>query len=194
MAKRSKALEIDTSQFEAMIAELVAEGDTTLSRAAVSALRSVANRAKKRTYAGFASLKVNPKVKRRGRAKGALGDTARGRGRVLSGKLVTIKKLKDKKPLVYIGIRGNWKAKFFELGTQQRFAHTKARRVSRAKNTKKALKAYLRGGASRGAITAGHYFKQALDDTAPELKPALTEALVRSIARAAAKARSKRGH
>lgn len=187
-----KPLEIDTTQFEAMIQELVSQGDTTLNRAVVSAMRSVANRAKKRTYANFASLKVNPKGKARSKAKGALGDTERGRGRVMNGKLVTIKKLKDKKPLVYIGIRGNWKAKFFELGTKQRKAFTKPRSIAKPRNPRAARKAYGRGGYNRGAITAGYYFRKALDDTAPEIKPALTEALKRSISRAATKARSKR--
>lgn len=167
MAKKAE-LVIDARQLEQMLAELAGTGDTTLTRAVTSALRSVAKKASRRTYQNFANLTVKKDGRKSRNAKGRLGDTERGRGKVLNGKLVTIKKLRtpDKRPLIYIGIRGNWKAKFFELGTQERIREHRGYKMS------------------RGRIKAGFYFKRALNDTEAELPPEMVKALKKAIYKA----------
>lgn len=185
MAKKAE-LVIDARQLEQMLAELAGTGDTTLTRAVTSAMRSVAKKASRRTYQNFANLTVKKDGRKSRNAKGRLGDTERGRGKVLNGKLVTIKKLRtpDKRPLIYIGIRGNWKAKFFELGTQER-SIGKAKLVWHPKRSFKVWRWWgIKPPPNRGRIKAGFYFKRALKDTEAELPPEMVKALKKAIYKA----------
>lgn len=162
---------LDTSEWDALLESLNGQ---ELRKSVTAATRKGAQRIKREAYSRFSSLKT------KGKGKRMLGDSSHG-GRTL--KLVTIHSArKSYNPTVFIHILGNFKAKFFELGTRERY--TKGRRV---------LGYNLRGnkirsgkGHATGSIIKGNYFGSAIEASRPvasDLAKDISEAIQRTARR-----------
>lgn len=142
------------------------------------ALKMVGNQVKKEAYRNFSNLKTKHgrQHHRRGkgwrRQKGSIGDglyTKGGGSERL--KLVTVRVLrKARVPTISVHLYGNFKGKFFELGTEPRWGQRRAK-----------IRAGVPKGSSRGSIIGGAYLGRAVAGFDGRTAKALDDALRKRI-------------
>lgn len=162
----SSKFKVDIDEYNRLVHDLSSDD---LRRAMTYAVRSGANRIRRRTVSNFASG-TNFKAYN-------IYRNWRGESKKLS--LVTVKVGRDKQSAT-VHIMGDFRAKFFEMGTKRRM--TKGRKIT--SETYNGRRTYLnRTGkpANRGAITERRYFRKAQDSEGPKVLGEMQNRMERKI-------------
>lgn len=158
----------NAAEFHSMINRLTGP---EMKKVMVSTLRSSSNILKKETESQFHSRVALNGFK--------VSYTRNGKKRTKNKRLVTI--IIDKKNLsAKVHIMGDFRAKFFELGTKERY--TKGHKISGAyrKGARKYLKRTGKPG-RRGKIQAGHHFRTAQEVTKVKIFSEMDQRISKAI-------------
>lgn len=155
-ARGKKTFELDTSEFDKLKDRLTGE---ELRRANRSGLRKAGKVLVTETEKRFSRLVV----KHRGRGKGSLGGFSyKGKAMPVATTRVFDKR-KDLQPMATVSIRNrrtDFRAQFFELGTQRRKTKRDYKAKRGLRHSGKRGK-YYPAGMDRGRIIEGRYFRRA---------------------------------